>query len=67
MHLFFVLVCVVVLPIVQGAKTGLMAVVVAVLFLLSAFIGPLLSAVPHVATAVPLVLSSMTLHVCCSI
>lgn len=42
--------------IVEGAKTGLMAVVVAVLFLLSAFIGPLLSAVPHVATAVPLVL-----------
>eukprot|EP00932_Pfiesteria_piscicida_P016297 SRR837773.3229.p2 GENE.SRR837773.3229~~SRR837773.3229.p2 ORF type:complete len:245 (+),score=69.77 SRR837773.3229:83-736(+) len=42
--------------IVEGARTGLMAVVVALLFLLSAFIAPLLSAVPHVATAVPLVL-----------
>jgi len=42
--------------IVEGARTGLMAVTVAVLFALSAFIGPLLSAVPQVATAVPLVL-----------
>uniref|UniRef100_A0A7S2J814 SLC26A/SulP transporter domain-containing protein n=1 Tax=Zooxanthella nutricula TaxID=1333877 RepID=A0A7S2J814_9DINO len=42
--------------IIEGAKTGLMAVVVAILFFFSAFLGPLLSAVPHVATAVPLVL-----------
>lgn len=42
--------------IIEGARTGLSAIVVAVLFLLSAFISPLLSAIPHVATAVPLVL-----------
>eukprot|EP00405_Crypthecodinium_cohnii_P024408 CAMPEP_0206488648 /NCGR_PEP_ID=MMETSP0324_2-20121206/42582_1 /ASSEMBLY_ACC=CAM_ASM_000836 /TAXON_ID=2866 /ORGANISM="Crypthecodinium cohnii, Strain Seligo" /LENGTH=504 /DNA_ID=CAMNT_0053967801 /DNA_START=227 /DNA_END=1741 /DNA_ORIENTATION=- len=42
--------------IVEGAKTGLMAITVSVLFFFSAFIGPLLAAVPHVATAVPLVL-----------
>jgi hypothetical protein len=42
--------------IMEGAKTGLSAVVVAFLFFLSAFITPLLSAIPHVATAVPLVL-----------
>merc|ERR1719223_1568629 len=33
-----------------------MAIVVAIMFFLSAFICPLLTAVPHVATAVPLVL-----------
>jgi len=42
--------------IMEGAKTGLSAIVVAVLFLLSAFITPLLNSIPHVATAVPLVL-----------
>jgi len=42
--------------IVEGARTGLSAVVVAVLFLISAFLAPLLRAVPNTATAVPLVL-----------
>lgn len=52
--------------IVEGAKTGLMALVVAGLFFLSAFIGPLLSAVPHVATAVPLVLIGAFMMAPCS-
>jgi hypothetical protein len=40
----------------EGAKTGLSTVVVAALFALSAFISPLLGAIPHLATAAPLVL-----------
>merc|ERR1712008_200534 len=42
--------------IIEGARTGLSAVVMSVLFLLSAVIAPVLSAVPRVATAVPLVI-----------
>mmetsp|Transcript_56435 Transcript_56435/g.165692 ORF Transcript_56435/g.165692 Transcript_56435/m.165692 type:complete len:582 (+) Transcript_56435:134-1879(+) len=42
--------------IMEGAKTGLSACVVSLLFFVSAFSSPLLSAIPHVATAVPLVL-----------
>eukprot|EP00929_Paragymnodinium_shiwhaense_P064293 TRINITY_DN32197_c0_g1_i1.p1 TRINITY_DN32197_c0_g1~~TRINITY_DN32197_c0_g1_i1.p1 ORF type:complete len:584 (+),score=138.30 TRINITY_DN32197_c0_g1_i1:118-1869(+) len=42
--------------IMEGSKTGLSACVVAVLFVLSAFITPVLGAIPQVATAVPLVL-----------
>merc|ERR1719411_1455262 len=40
----------------EGAKTGLSSVVVSVLFFISAFITPLMSAIPSVATGVPLVL-----------
>jgi len=43
--------------IVEGGRTGFCAVVVAVLFALSAFLAPLLAAVPPEATAVPLVLT----------
>lgn len=42
--------------IVEGGRTGLSAVVVSILFFISAFIAPLLKAVPQLATAVPLVL-----------
>lgn len=42
--------------IMEGAKTGLAAIVVSFLFFFSAFITPLLTAFPPVATAVPLVL-----------
>eukprot|EP00928_Gymnodinium_smaydae_P025940 TRINITY_DN20516_c2_g2_i1.p1 TRINITY_DN20516_c2_g2~~TRINITY_DN20516_c2_g2_i1.p1 ORF type:complete len:617 (-),score=108.24 TRINITY_DN20516_c2_g2_i1:65-1669(-) len=42
--------------IMEGAKTGVCSLVTAVLFFLSAFITPLLHAIPAVATAVPLVL-----------
>lgn len=42
--------------ILEGSKTGLSAVVVGVMFAGSAFVSPLLCSVPHVATAVPLVL-----------
>jgi len=42
--------------IMEGAKTGLSTIVVAILFALSAFISPLLAAIPHLATAAPLVL-----------
>lgn len=41
--------------ILEGARTGLAAVVMAVLFLASAVIAPVISAVPRVVTAVPLV------------
>merc|ERR1712232_992737 len=37
--------------IMEGAKTGLSSLVVAVLFVLSAFISPLLISIPHAATA----------------
>jgi len=54
--------------IMEGAKTGLSALVVSVLFVFSAFITPLLRAVPHVATAVPLVLiGAFMMAPCCSI
>jgi len=42
--------------IIEGARTGLAAVTVSVLFFVSAFLAPLLGSIPHVATAVPLVL-----------
>jgi len=42
--------------IIEGARTGLSAVVMSVLFLFSAVIAPVLCAVPRVATAVPLVI-----------
>jgi len=42
--------------IMEGARTGISALVTSALFALSAFIAPLLVAVPHVATAVPLIL-----------
>lgn len=42
--------------IVEGAKTGLSSLVIAILFFVSAFISPLLAAIPHLATAAPLVL-----------
>merc|ERR1719461_664107 len=42
--------------IIEGARTGLSAVVMSLLFLFSAVIAPVLSAVPRVATAVPLVI-----------
>jgi xanthine/uracil/vitamin C permease (AzgA family) len=42
--------------IMEGAKTGLSTIVVGLLFGLSAFISPLLSSIPHLATAAPLVL-----------
>eukprot|EP00931_Biecheleriopsis_adriatica_P079637 TRINITY_DN53021_c0_g1_i1.p1 TRINITY_DN53021_c0_g1~~TRINITY_DN53021_c0_g1_i1.p1 ORF type:complete len:566 (+),score=104.35 TRINITY_DN53021_c0_g1_i1:83-1780(+) len=42
--------------IVEGARTGLSALVVSGLFIVSAFVTPLLSAIPRVATSVPLVL-----------
>jgi len=42
--------------IVEGAKTGLSALVISGLFLVSAFLTPLLSSIPRVATSVPLVL-----------
>lgn len=42
--------------IMEGAKTGLSSLVCAVMFFLSAFMSPLLSSIPHVATAAPLVL-----------
>jgi AGZA family xanthine/uracil permease-like MFS transporter len=42
--------------IMEGAKTGLSTVICGFLFFLSAFMSPLLSAIPHVATAAPLVL-----------
>jgi len=42
--------------IIEGARTGLSALVMSVLFLLSAVIAPVLCAVPRVATAVPLVI-----------
>jgi len=41
--------------IIEGARTGLSAVVMSLLFLFSAVIAPVLCAVPRVATAVPLV------------
>jgi AGZA family xanthine/uracil permease-like MFS transporter len=40
----------------EGARTGLSSVVCAVLFTCSAFMSPLLTSVPRVATSVPLVL-----------
>jgi len=42
--------------IMEGARTGLSAVVVGLLFAVSAFIAPILTAIPHLATAAPLVL-----------
>lgn len=42
--------------IMEGARTGLSTIVCGLLFLLSAFISPLLASVPHLATAAPLVL-----------
>jgi len=42
--------------IIEGARTGLSAVVMSLLFLFSAVIAPVLTAVPRVATAVPLVI-----------
>jgi xanthine/uracil/vitamin C permease (AzgA family) len=42
--------------IMEGARTGLSTIVVGFLFALSAFISPLLAAIPHLATAAPLVL-----------
>lgn len=42
--------------IMEGSKTGLSALVVSALFIVSAFITPLLIAIPKIATAVPLVL-----------
>jgi len=42
--------------ILEGARTGLSAVVVSILFLFSAFSTPLLKAVPDLAAAVPLIL-----------
>merc|ERR1740121_2735561 len=42
--------------ILEGARTGLSAVVVSILFLFSTFITPLLKAVPDLAAAVPLIL-----------
>jgi len=43
--------------IMEGARTGLTAIVVAILFALSAFIAPLLTAIPDLAAAAPLVLT----------
>eukprot|EP00930_Biecheleria_cincta_P006199 TRINITY_DN107180_c0_g1_i1.p1 TRINITY_DN107180_c0_g1~~TRINITY_DN107180_c0_g1_i1.p1 ORF type:complete len:540 (+),score=102.22 TRINITY_DN107180_c0_g1_i1:53-1672(+) len=42
--------------IVEGSRTGISALVVSALFFMSAFLAPLLSAIPRVATSVPLVL-----------
>jgi len=42
--------------IIEGARTGLSAVVVSGLFIASAFLTPVLSSIPRVATSVPLVL-----------
>mmetsp|Transcript_21892 Transcript_21892/g.51136 ORF Transcript_21892/g.51136 Transcript_21892/m.51136 type:complete len:531 (-) Transcript_21892:132-1724(-) len=42
--------------IVEGGRTGLCSVVMAVLFALSTFLAPIICAVPNVATAVPLVI-----------
>lgn len=42
--------------IVEGSRTGISALVISGLFFLSAFLAPLLSAIPRVATSVPLVL-----------
>lgn len=42
--------------IIEGARTGLSAVVVSALFIASAFLTPVLSSIPRVATSVPLVL-----------
>ncbi|CAK9032403.1 unnamed protein product, partial [Durusdinium trenchii] len=42
--------------IIEGARTGLSATVVACLFVASAFLTPVLSSIPRVATSVPLVL-----------
>lgn len=42
--------------ILEGARTGLSAVVVSILFFMSSFITPLLKAVPDLAAAVPLIL-----------
>lgn len=42
--------------ILEGARTGLSAVVVAVLFMSSAFMTPLLSSIPDLAAAAPLIL-----------
>lgn len=43
--------------IIEGARTGLSAVVVAALFALAAFTAPLLTAIPDLAAAAPLVLT----------
>eukprot|EP00401_Gymnodinium_catenatum_P014272 CAMPEP_0117596732 /NCGR_PEP_ID=MMETSP0784-20121206/74474_1 /TAXON_ID=39447 /ORGANISM="" /LENGTH=507 /DNA_ID=CAMNT_0005399043 /DNA_START=251 /DNA_END=1770 /DNA_ORIENTATION=- len=45
--------------IMEGARTGLSAVVVSALFLLSAFLTPLLSSIPDIAAAAPIVLTGV--------
>lgn len=52
--------------IMEGAVTGVSALVVSALFCLSAFMAPVLAAIPHVATAVPLVLIGAFMMAPCS-